>query len=173
MSSNKERFLQAERDSNSSVIFLFHDIENKTFLVQVRSMDKPLYPGAKLMPGGHIRKGESVEDALFREVQEELDVLVSSYSPMGNYNYLDSRGEEKEAFLFYVTGWEGNVVNNSPEEGEIEWVGIDELIQGLDVYPSQAMVLLLFAKCGLLKPEHFQQMPDLPVPGLGDTIDSV
>jgi len=44
------------------------------FLVERRSLDEKLDPGVVCLPGGHVRIGESREEALKRELYEELGI---------------------------------------------------------------------------------------------------
>lgn len=40
------------------------------------------------LPGGHLEAGETLKDALAREVQEELGLSLPDVSPMGEWLYL-------------------------------------------------------------------------------------
>ncbi len=58
------------------VLVMLHDAEGRVYL-QKRSANKHLYPGRwDLSATGHVRAGESREDAALRELREELDVCA-------------------------------------------------------------------------------------------------
>lgn len=49
-------------------------------LLQLRRDDESYYPGYWTLPGGKVGKDESIEDALKREVKEELDLNLHDYT---------------------------------------------------------------------------------------------
>lgn len=58
-----------------SVLVLLYNREGKLYL-QKRSKSKTLFPGRwDVSASGHVQAGESAEDAAFRELYEELDIL--------------------------------------------------------------------------------------------------
>jgi len=89
--------------------------------------------------GGHIEAAETAEEALIRELKEEIGVEPTEWS------YLDSitakTGEAVVECRFYVvTAWHGEPTNRQQEEHElIEWFSI-ESAQSLQLadpgYPS-------------------------------------
>jgi mutator protein MutT len=52
--------------------------ENKV-LLQLRSKDNHLYPDCWTLPGGKVEEGESLEQAIVREVREELGWDLRGY----------------------------------------------------------------------------------------------
>lgn len=88
--------------------------------------DNVLQGGLWEFPGGKIMQGEDINQALKRELYEELGLKVISSSPLitVNHDYLES---SVTLNVHTITDWNGVV---SGREGQrIEWVPVNDLIQ--------------------------------------------
>ena len=79
------------------------------------------------MPGGHVEPSEAPHDALVREMEEELGVVVTLGAPFRSL--VDLPGLPGVEFTIWrVTEWLGEIWNAAPEEhDEIGWFSSGEL----------------------------------------------
>lgn len=75
-------------------------------------------------PGGKVENNETVEQALFRELQEELDINIETYRPLIQITH---RYHEKSVFLdvWLVSSYAGTAIGK--EGQEIRWEDISQL----------------------------------------------
>ena len=92
-------------------------------LAERRSMTKPVMPGALAIPGGHVEADESLDDALRRELQEELNVVPRQYRLVGVF--LHRSQELRRLHYFAIDGWDGEIENHEAES--LHWVPLDDL----------------------------------------------
>ena len=108
--------------------------DNK-ILVQKRKGSK-LWPGYYALPAGHIDKGENQYDALIREAQEELGIVINLKKIINSYvvlrrNYFKINGKVLEPYIDYyfeIEEYEG--IPKIIEEDrcdELIWVDINNL----------------------------------------------
>jgi 8-oxo-dGTP diphosphatase len=89
--------------------------ENK-FLVECRRWDETIDPGIVCLPAGHVKPNESLEDALKREMMEELGIQVKEMKFVCSNFYVASNGEKQHAYCYIVTDYEGEPVCKAAQE---------------------------------------------------------
>lgn len=70
--------------------------------------------GYYCLPGGHQRRGESVEAALRRECEEETGVIADDVQPLCVMPYRSGQHQGLN-FVFEVRSWQGEPGNAEPE----------------------------------------------------------
>ena len=96
-------------------------IKDKKLLI-VRARGKSFF----ISPGGKIEKGESAEQALVRELAEELQIGVSidALRSFGTW-YAEATDQDNRYLqmdVFFVDAWQGDIVP-SQEIEELRWIG--------------------------------------------------
>lgn len=90
-------------------------------------------PGLLCFPGGHIEAGESFEEAIRREMQEELELSISVRDHL--WSSTTSWGTKLE-WMLLDTLPPAQPRPNPREVAEVLWMNQDELLAGKDVLGS-------------------------------------
>lgn len=108
-------------------------LENPRFLLVARRSAPPKFAGMWEFPGGKVEAGESFEDALHRELREELgvDVRLGREIPAPG----DAGWPLNERAVMRV--WFAEVLEGEPrpleDHDELRWVGLEDRGEALEL----------------------------------------
>lgn len=132
------------------IIAMIVNKRGQFLLVQLKGKGK----GDWNFPGGGLEEGESIEDCLWREMQEEVGLdknsltLIGKSKRVNRYKYnpellkvkreqgIPYIGQEKHQFVLRFTGDETTIVLNEDEFTDYKWVEFDDLKKYL-LFPGQ------------------------------------
>jgi isopentenyldiphosphate isomerase len=114
--------------------------------LQRRALHKDLLPGYwDTAVGGHVIYGETIQQALLREVQEEIG--ITNFAPVHVETYRYDSSRESEMVHVYKTTYDGPFCWNDGEVMDGRFWSIDELrlAMGMDILtPNLEMELQRF-----------------------------
>ena len=88
---------------------------NCAVLVEKRRADDEADPGLTFLPGGHVEPEESLDQALKREMREELGIRVEKTTPLRVRRYTASNGERQRIHYFHIIAWNGRIGSREAE----------------------------------------------------------
>jgi 8-oxo-dGTP diphosphatase len=98
-------------------------------LLGLRSASKIVRPNRWDLIGGHVEAGESRNDALIRESQEEVGITPLEFGLLAIFREPEpERYGDASHHVFSVTNWQGgDPTNKSNEHSELRWFTLDEI----------------------------------------------
>lgn len=80
------------------------------------------------LPGGHVEKGESLYDAMVREIFEETGLHISQLESCGTVEWFNEEPAYRRiGFLYRTSHFTGQLKQS--DEGKIYWLPIDALTE--------------------------------------------
>ncbi len=88
--------------------------------------------------GGHVEEGEDILETAVKEAKQEAGITLRSPKVKGIINVSGFAG--KNVLNFIVTGETSDEAVKTTLEGDLEWVGIDDVAK-LNVFPDMGEIL--------------------------------
>ena len=101
------------------------------------------------LPGGKIQYGESVEQALKREIQEELDLKINIIKLAGIWHFISLHHKQHVVCITYICEVEGDLKidtsKNPADENftDMKWLTVDEILSINDPSITESLKMLL------------------------------
>jgi 8-oxo-dGTP diphosphatase len=114
--------------------------DGREFLLAQRPEGK-VYAGYWEFPGGKVEAGETVHQALVRELQEELGITVTACSPWLTRQFTYPHATVRLNF-WRVTAWDGEIGISAPlEHSAVEWQETGSLATVAPILPANDPIL--------------------------------
>ncbi len=158
-------FEEKQKMYRKGVSALILNKNNDILLVNLESFEPKFFA----IPGGGVDSGETLEDAVYREIQEELSIGKNSLELVGTCKeplrllfktkklYRDGTeydGMEREFFGFRFTGHDSEIVLQPEEIRSYKWVSFSNLKNYLlfdnQLEDTRTKLLKIFPDFGLI-----------------------
>ncbi len=115
------------RNPTPTVDAIIHNKENKILLVKRK---KDPYKNYLSLPGGFVNYGETVEDSVKREIQEETSLIIEPIEILGVYSdpNRDPRGHVM-SIVFICLSLENESEKAGDDAIELCWIDAKEIIE--------------------------------------------
>ncbi|PKO87823.1 MAG: DNA mismatch repair protein MutT [Betaproteobacteria bacterium HGW-Betaproteobacteria-10] len=118
--------------------------EGREFLLAQRPEGK-VYAGYWEFPGGKVEAGETVRQALIRELQEELGITATACSPWLTRQFTYPHATVRLHF-WRVTAWDGEIGITAPlEHAAVNWEKCGKSATVTPILPANAPILKALA----------------------------
>ena len=95
-------------------------------LLALRSPHRKAYPDLWSFPGGHVESDETLDQALCREMSEELGIVPLAYHLISRISDPNATAEAIYYHLYAVTAWSGEPAIVDEEHSELRWFALCE-----------------------------------------------
>jgi mutator protein MutT len=114
--------------------------DNNQVLLIKRGSKAKSERGVWSRPGGGVEEGESPEEAVKREIKEELGIEIEILEPLDFIEHLSDTGQHWIALGYLAKVKNGEPRIMEPEKiEEIKWFSLDEIPENLAIYTQEGI----------------------------------
>jgi len=113
--------------------------EGKTLMVHRNKKPNDIHAGKWNGLGGKFEAGETPEECIRREVEEEAGLVIQNPHLHGLLVFTNFKGNDWYVFVFTASEFEGQLSESSPE-GRLAWIDDDKLTE-LNLWESDHIFL--------------------------------
>ncbi len=117
-------------------------MRDRQVLMARRSPHRRYYADSWSFPGGHLEPGESAEQALMRELMEELGVVPLEFQLIAKISLQPTPVQAYRFHLFTINEWQGYPTIRDNEHSQLQWMELEEAVENKEL-ALQAYVPLL------------------------------
>jgi 8-oxo-dGTP diphosphatase len=112
-------------------------VQEGTVLLARRSPQRGTYPNLWSFPGGHVEENETLDEALIRELREEVGVVPTRWTSLGSISDPNFRAADSVTYHMYaIAAWEGGEPTMiGDEHTELGWFTLEAAL----VMPNLAL----------------------------------
>ncbi len=140
----------------AGIAALIWSAETKKYLLLRRSEQKDYAAGAWECVTGRVEQGESFEEALLREVNEELGVQVTAIHLLGTTHFfrgLTTPDNELVGVIYLCSLAGSDLIHTSPEHSEYRWLDAEQAYQLLSSSdPSTQWLRRVLERAEVIRP---------------------
>ncbi len=115
----------SEYETNMVVVAFL--VRGGKIFIAKRAKTKMFFPDRYELVGGHVDMGEQPEEALQRELREEINLEVTVGNPVGAFTF-EQNGEFKIEIAYFCYPIDGTEPTLNPDDhSESRWIGQGEL----------------------------------------------
>lgn len=111
-----------------------------------RSIQRRIYPDCWSFPGGHLESGETEEQALVRELVEEIGVTPTEFHKLRSIIHQPEARTEIVFHIFAVTDWSGQPEIRNHEHTQLRWASLSRAAEFDPLALQEYEALLLSLK---------------------------
>ena len=112
--------------------------DNKILLERSIKPDKNYYMNL-VIPSGHLKEGENVEEAMIREAKEELGIDLKEFELVQIMN-VNGFSDVYDCYFFLCKNYDGELINNEPDYTKgLEWHSLEKPIENFMEYQAYAL----------------------------------
>lgn len=100
----------------------------KTLMVHRNKKPNDIHAGKWNGLGGKFEAGETPEECIRREVEEEAGLVIQNPRLHGLLVFTNFKGNDWYVFVYTASKFRGELLKTSPE-GKLEWIADDRLLE--------------------------------------------